>query len=142
MVRAVLDTNLLLSSLISSGSVPDRVYRAWKDNVFDLVTSEWQLDELRRASRYPRLRKYIKPHEADAMIGGIKVGASVLDEIPETNIAPDPDDNPLLATALAGNADYLVTGDKGVLGLKRVEDVEILTARTFLEEVIEPLRNP
>lgn len=76
------------------------------------------------------------------MIGGIKVGASVLDEIPETNIAPDPDDNPLLATALAGNADYLVTGDKGVLGLKRVEDVEILTARTFLEEVIEPLRNP
>lgn len=136
-MRAVLDTNLLLSSLISSGSVPDRVYRGWKDGIFDLVTSEWQLGELRRASRYPRLRKYIKPHEADAMIGGIEVNALVFDELPDVSLAPDPDDNPLLATAMAGVADYLVTGDKGVLGLERVESARILTARAFLEEVIE-----
>lgn len=139
-MRVVLDTNLLLSALISS--VPDQVYRAWKDGFFDLLTSEWQLGELQRAGRYPKLQKYVKPHEVDAMIGGLRLGALVLTELSEVDIAPDPDDNPLLATALAGKADYLVTGDKAVLGLKRLESVRILTARTFLEEAIEPTRNP
>ena len=69
-MRVVLDTNLLLSALISSGSVPAQVYRAWEDGVFDLLTSEWQLEELRRASRYLKLRRYIKPHEAEMMVGG------------------------------------------------------------------------
>ncbi|MBA2377025.1 MAG: putative toxin-antitoxin system toxin component, PIN family [Rubrobacter sp.] len=140
-MRAALDTNLLLSSLISSGSVPDLVYRAWRDGLFELVTSEWQLGELERAGRYPRLQKYMKPRELDAMVGGIRLGAVVLEELPEVDAAPDPDDNPLLATALSGGAEYLVTGDKGVLGLKRFESVVILTARAFLEEVIEPIRN-
>ncbi len=140
-MRAVLDTNLLLSSLISSGSVPDRVYRAGRDGLVDLITSEWQLGELERAGRYPKLQKYVKPHEVDAMVGGIRLGASVLDELPEVETAPDPDDNLLLATALAGEVDYLVTGDKGILGLKRLGNIRILTARAFLEEVIEPTRN-
>lgn len=129
-------SNLLLSSLISRGGVPDRVYRAWEGNLFDLLTSEWQLSELRRASRYPKLRKYIKPDEADAMIGAIRLGALVLGKLPEVDLAQDPGDNPLLATAMAGRADHLVTGDKGVLGLRTVENVSIVTPRDFLEQVV------
>lgn len=96
--------------------------------------------ELHRASRYPKLRKYVKPREADAMIGGLRLGAQVVDELPEVHLAPDPDDNPLLATALAGRADYLVTGDKGILGLQAVENTRIVTPRQFLEEVVRPDR--
>ncbi|CAN5177282.1 putative toxin-antitoxin system toxin component, PIN family [soil metagenome] len=135
-VRVVLDTNLLLSSLISRGGVPDQVYRVWEGGGFDLLTSGWQLGELNRASRYPKLRKYIKPAEADAMIQGIRLGAVVLDELPEVDLAQDPDDGPLLATAIAGRADYLVTGDKGVLELQTVEDTRIVTPRRFLDEVV------
>ena len=69
-MRVVLDTNLLFSALISSGSVPAHVYRAWEDGVFSLLTSEWQLEELRRASRYLKLRGHIKTHEAEVMVGG------------------------------------------------------------------------
>jgi putative PIN family toxin of toxin-antitoxin system len=94
------------------------------------------LGELNRASRYPKLRKYIKPAEADAMIQGIRLGAVVLDELPEVDLAQDPDDGPLLATAIAGRADYLVTGDKGVLELQTVEDTRIVTPRRFLDEVV------
>ena len=48
----------------------------------------------------------------------------------------DPDDNPLLATAVAGEADYLVSGDKsGVVALKRIRNTRILTARQFLTEL-------
>lgn len=120
--------------------MPDRVYRAWEGGRFDLLTSEWQLDELHRASHYPKLRKYIKPHEADAMIQGLKLSALVVNELPEVDLAPDPDDNPLLAIAIAGRADYLVTGDKGVLGLGSLEGTAIVTPRQFLEEVILPHR--
>lgn len=71
------------------------------------------------------------------MISGIEAGALVFGDLPDVILAPDPDDDPLLATALAGEANYLVTGDKGVLGLERVESVRILTARAFLEKVVE-----
>ena len=52
------------------------------------------------------------------------------------DVSVDPDDNPLLATAVAGEADYLVSGDKsGVLALKRIRNTRILTARQFLTEL-------
>lgn len=135
-MRVVLDTNVLLSTLISPGSVPDRIYRAWEEGRFELVTSEWQLGELRRATRYPKLRKYVKPHEAGTMVRGIRREALVLERLPAVGLAPDPDDDPLLATALAGEAGYLVTGDRGLLSLGRVEHARILEARAFLREVL------
>lgn len=104
-VRVVLDTNVLLSALISPGSIPDAIYRAWEEGRFALVTSEWQIDELRRATRYPRLRRYIKLHEAGTMVRGISREALVIERLPSIELAPDPDDDPLLATALAGEVD-------------------------------------
>ena len=58
-MRAVLDSNVLISALISAGSPPDLIYRAWREKRFILVTSRMQLDELRRASRYPKLQKLV-----------------------------------------------------------------------------------
>lgn len=46
----VLDSNVLLSALISPHGIPDLLYRAWRSGRFELVTSTIQLDELRRAS--------------------------------------------------------------------------------------------
>ncbi|CAN5908858.1 putative toxin-antitoxin system toxin component, PIN family [soil metagenome] len=135
-MRVVLDTNVLLSALIAPGSVPDGIYRAWEEGRFELVTSEWQLDELRRASRYPRLKKYVKPSEAGAMIRGIRGKAQVLDKLPRVELAPDPDDDQLLATALKGRAQYLVTGDKGLLDLRKIEHLRIVQPGAFLRKVL------
>lgn len=49
-MRVVLDTGILLAALITFGTPPDLVYRAWRKRAFELITSEWQLDELRRVS--------------------------------------------------------------------------------------------
>lgn len=78
-----------------------RLAKRWESGRFELLTSEWQLRELHRASRYPKLRKYLEPAEADTMIWGLRLGAQVLDELPAVDLASGPDDNPLLATALA-----------------------------------------
>ncbi|MDN5869205.1 MAG: putative toxin-antitoxin system toxin component, PIN family [Nitrococcus sp.] len=133
-MRVVLDTGILLGALITSGTPPDLIYRAWRKKAFELVTSEWQLEEFRRVSRYPKLRKYLKPAEAGALVNGLRHQATLLQELPKLELSPDPDDNPILATAIAGGAAYLVTGDRrGLLFLGKVESVQIVTARAFAD---------
>ena len=66
----------------------------------------------------------------------MKKRAVVLSDLPRVDYSPDPDDNPVIATALAGRASYLVSGDKGeLLALGRVQGVRIVTARAFAEFV-------
>ena len=65
---------------------------------------------------------------------GVRARAVVVSELPEIDLVDDPDDNLVLATALAGDADYLVTGDRRhLLHLKKVEQTRILTARELTE---------
>lgn len=135
-MRVVLDTGVMIAALITKGTPPDQIYQAWRKHRFELITSEWQLDEFRRVSRYPRLHRFLKPVEAGIMINGLRHRALVLQDLPVIDVSLDPDDNPLLATAVAGAADYLISGDKsGVLALKRIRNTRILTARQFLTEL-------
>ncbi len=133
-MRVVLDTGILIAALITSNTPPDRIYRAWRKQRFELITSEWQLAEFRRVSRYPKLRRFLKPAEAGNLVNGLRHHARLLNELPEVDLSPDPDDNPVLAMAQAGPADYLVTGDKrDLLALKSIGATRIVTAREFLE---------
>mgnify|MGYP000964090029 CR=1 FL=1 len=59
-MRVVLDTNVLLSALISPYGPPDVIYCAWRAARFEVVTSTTQLDELRRASRYPKFKAVLQ----------------------------------------------------------------------------------
>ena len=132
-MRVVIDTGILIAALITNDTPPDRIYQAWRKRRFELVTSEWQLGEFRRVSRYPKLRKYLQPIEAGNLINGLRHLALLLDDLPDVDLSKDPDDNPLLAMAIAGEADYLVSGDKrDVLALKKVDKTRIITARRFL----------
>jgi uncharacterized protein len=133
-MRVVLDTGILIATLITADTPPDQVYQAWRKKRFTLVTSVWQLGEFRRASRYDRVKKFLKPTEAGNLVNGLKRHATVLKELPDVDLSQDPQDNPVLAMAIAGEADYLVTGDRrGLLSLKRVGATRIVTAAEFLK---------
>lgn len=132
-MRIVLDTGILIAALITVDTPPDLIYKAWKRKRFDLFTSEWQLEEFRRVSRYPKLKPYIKPVEAGQMINSIRFSAQVYSTLPEIDLCRDPDDNPILAIALESKADYLVTGDKrDLLSMQRIGLTPIITAAEFL----------
>jgi putative PIN family toxin of toxin-antitoxin system len=132
-MRVVLDTGILIAALITKDTPPDQIYVAWRKRRFELVTSEWQLDEFRRVSRYPKLRKYLQPIEADNLINGLRHQALVLETLPDVDLSEDPDDNPLLAMAIACEADYLISCDKrDVLSLRKVGKTSILTLRRFM----------
>lgn len=133
-MRVVLDTGILIASLITIDTPPALVYQAWLKKRFELVTSDWQLDEFHRVSRYPRLRKYLKSTEAGNLVNGLRYRAVVLEKLPCIELSPDPDDNPVLAMAQASRAGFLVTGDKrDLLSLGSIEGTRIVTARKFIE---------
>jgi putative PIN family toxin of toxin-antitoxin system len=133
-MRVVLDTGILIAALITADTPPDQAYQAWRKKRFTLVTSMWQLGEFRRASRYERVKKFLKPTEAGNLVNGLMRHATVLKELPDVDLSQDPQDNPVLAMAIAGESDYLVTGDRrGLLSLKRVGATRIVTAAEFLK---------
>lgn len=139
-MRVVLDTNVLLSALLSPRGAPDAIYRAWRKNRFDLVTSAAQLDELRRASRYPKFKAVLQPYRVGTMVGNMR-RALMLDTLPPLPAdveVDDPNDAFLLAMALAGEADYLVTGDHraGLLQRGNYGRARIVTPAAFCAEAL------
>ena len=140
-MRAILDTNILCSALITPGGPTDRLYRAWREGRFQLLTSEEQLEEFRRVTRYPHLRPFIEPAAAGAMYNELRRLAIPLGTLPVIDASKDPGDNFLLAMAQAGEADVLVTGDKqDLLSLKIFQRTRIITARRFLTQLSDKVK--
>lgn len=136
-MRVVLDSNILLSALISPHGAPHRIYEAWQERRFALVTCPTQLDEVRRASRYPKLRTILQPHRVGAMVNALRA-AALPDPPPGGHEADDPDDAWLLALADRAQADWLVTGDRrsGLLARGHVGRARIATAGVFCGQAL------
>ena len=136
-MRVVLDTNIFLSALISPHETANAIYRTWRAGKFDVVTSRIQLDELRRASRYPKFKSILQPMKVGAMINNLQ-HAIILERLDLKAEAADPNDSFLISMCVEGSADYLVTGDHraGLLKTKKIENTRVLTPADFCSKVI------
>ena len=133
-MRFLLDTNILVAALITRGTPPDQLYEAWRDGRFTLITSELQIEEIRRVTRREGFRFRIHPAEAGRLVNDLRRLATVVGNLPTVDVSPDPYDNFLLAMAQAAQADILVTGDKrDLLALSRHQGTRILPARNALD---------
>ena len=133
-MRVVLDTNILISALLIQTGNPAVIYRAWQEGHFKLLTSAEHLDELRATLRKPAIAERIKPYKAGGLVNEIKELAEIVDALPRVRRSPDPSDDFILALCEAGNANYLVTGDKsGLFLLGRHHDTQIVFASEFAE---------
>lgn len=132
-MRLVVDTNILVSALLVERSLPAHLVGLWRAGRFDLVTATEQLDEFRRVTRYPKLREPLAPPLAGRLVNELRRLAVVVPGLPRVTVCEDRYDNYLLALAMAGTADFLVTGDKrDLLGLRLHEGTRIVTVREFL----------
>lgn len=135
-MRIVLDTNVLVSALISGEGPPGRVLAAVRREGLTLVTSESQLGELKTVLSRERLRPYIHPGAAEDLLRNLEAIGEVVADLPDVNASPDPDDNLILAAAVAGRADLIVSGDKKhMLALGRIDGIPIVTAAAASERV-------
>jgi len=129
----------LISALISPHNPPNLILQSWLDGDFELLTSEEQLEEIHRVSRYPYLQPFLQPHRVGLIINRMRNLATVIK--PGTLIsedALDPDDNFLIAICETGTANNLVTGDQrsGLLERKHIGATQILTATQFAERYL------
>jgi putative PIN family toxin of toxin-antitoxin system len=132
-VRLVIDTNILISALLSATSLPAHLILLWREGQFDLLTSLEQLDELMRVTRYPKIAERLSTACAGRLINELRDVAIVTKNLPKVTVSPDPCDNYLLAIAVTGSANFLVTGDKAdLLSLKLYEGTKIVSVREFL----------
>lgn len=138
-MKVVLDTNVLISALISPHNPPDIILQSWLAGEFDLLTSEAQLEELRRVSRYEHLQPFLQPHRVGLIINRMRALATIIKPgTLSSEEALDPDDNFLIAICETGSANNLVTGDHraGLLERKHIGMTEILTASQFAERYL------
>jgi hypothetical protein len=135
-VRVILDTSVLVSALLHDRSLLSQLGARWRQGKIALLTSDEQLDELRRVTRYPTIRDRLNPAVAGRLVNELKQVATIIANLPEVSISSDPWDNYLRATFEAGKADLLVTGDKAdLLHLGRHAGARIVTVRQCLKLV-------
>ena len=141
MLKAVLDTNVLVSSLLVKAGLPARVVDAWRQQQYILVTSPDLIAEIRSTLNYPRLRrKYaLTEKDVEGLIDLLEHDALVVPgQAQATGVIPaDPADEMVLACAVDAEADVIVSGDGHLLALGAYQGIPILTARAFLERLAE-----
>ncbi|MGC2627706.1 MAG: putative toxin-antitoxin system toxin component, PIN family [Candidatus Udaeobacter sp.] len=129
-MRVVFDTNVLYSALAAKGFCEEVVDEAvaecdivWsnalKQELESLITRRHKIGPATRVAleAYADLCEFVEPEPLDK------------------RVCRDKDDDVVLATALAGNADVIVTGDEDLLVLKKFRGIEILSPRQFLERL-------
>ncbi len=134
-MKAVLDTNVLVSAALSGAAPPAAVLRAWRDGRFQAVTSPSLIDELRRVLARPRIVESLgwSPEERRFFITAIEENATAVAPASELQvIAEDLADNRVLEAAPAGRADYIVSGDHHLFDLDTHAGIPIVTPARFL----------
>ncbi|MDY6846581.1 MAG: putative toxin-antitoxin system toxin component, PIN family [Chloroflexota bacterium] len=131
----VLDTNVIISALLSAGGSPAQIIDLWEAGVFDVAISTPLLDELKRALDYPQVKKYQKmtPDELNMLLGRWStISIYVEPEEALEVVADDPDDNRVLECAIAAKASYIISGDKHLLDLGEYRGIEVLPPAGFI----------
>jgi uncharacterized protein len=134
MNRVVIDLNIYLSATILPRGAPFGVLTAWRVGELTAVASAGMISELEEKLRSPKLARYqLTETDIQAILTLINTTADLVIVRPDEvrPITGDPEDDLVLATARIGQADYLITGDRGLLRLGSYEGSAIVTAAEF-----------
>jgi hypothetical protein len=131
----VLDTNVIVSALLSPAGHPAEIINLWEAEKIEVVSSPPLLIELERVLQYPRVQKYLKrtQSDVDAFLRQFKkIAITVEPQMTLDIIKEDPADNRVLECAVAGEASYIISGNDHLLKIKEYKGIVILKPAEFL----------
>lgn len=133
MIKAILDTNVVISAIVFGGK-PRRVLNLAIEGKISLFFSEPMFEEIReilggRKFRLTTPQLLAVERELEAISDTVYPDKSI------KVVKDDPDDDLFIECALAADADYIVSGDKHLLDLKRYGNIKIVNAAEFIELV-------
>lgn len=134
-MRIVLDTNVLISALVSAGVPPAQILARCQVGELELLISPDSIVELRRVLTYSRIRKRLEynDEQIEAFVAFLEQAAVVLTPSFSVRAVPDDsDDDKFVSLALAGKAQYIVSGDDHLLSIGQYQGVTILKPAAFL----------
>lgn len=134
-MRAVLDTNVLISSVIATG-VPHEIVVKGFSSEYQIVVSVATLTEFRDTLlKYPE-KFHMDEEDVQQEVETIRYFAEFVDPDEEiTAVEAAPDDDKFLEAAVAGNVDYTVSGDRHLLDLDSFRGIDIVEPRAFYERL-------
>ncbi len=137
--RVVLDSNVIISSLLFTNGKASKIINLWKKHYFDLITSTHILSEVKKVLIDKQLAKKYRfnPVKQARLLSQLTHFSTIVEVKKPILLGRDENDIPILSAAVRGNADYLVTGDQDLLVLaksKLVTPLKILTPTDFLQE--------
>lgn len=139
----VFDVNVLVSAVLAPGGTPARAIVAAMKGKWTSVCSPHIETKLGEVLTRPRFENRLTNADLNTFITGYRDSVSMYDPDPSvydpdpsvTGVADDDEDDRVLGTAVAGRADIVVTGNKGLLAIGSFMGIPIVTARTFLDLV-------
>lgn len=134
-MRAVLDTNVLISAVIATG-VPHKLLVKGFNQEYQIVVSVETLTEFRETLlKYPE-RFHMDEDDVQTEVETIRYFAEFVNPQEDiTAVEDDPDDDKFLEAAVAGDVEYLVSGDGHLLSLDSFRGIDIVEPRTFYERI-------
>lgn len=137
MLRVVIDTNVIVSGLLSRSGTPAEILDAWRGRQFLLLSSAPIISEVKAVLTYSRIKERysITQDVIDQVVALLAQHAFLADEgdTAAGSIPADPQDEMFLACAQSGQADLIVSGDHHLLDLGEYQGIPVVTARQFLE---------
>jgi len=133
-IIALYDTNVFISGTFWRG-LPRRAIHLAKRGKVEVVTCESLLAELRDVLTMPDKPFRLSTREADKVINNVHSYVRLVTPTRKVDVCRDPDDNLVIECALAGGAQYIVTGDPDLKVLRCFEEIEIVDVRTFISLV-------
>lgn len=131
MVRVVIDTNVFVSGLLKSDNPPSNVVDLFIEEKINLIISEEVFSEYIKVLLRPELK--VKKDNIIRLISIFILKAEIIKVKTKLDIIErDPSDNKFLECALDGKVDYIITGDKHLLELKKYKKIKIVDPKTFI----------
>jgi len=130
MIRAVLDTNILISSIFWKGK-PYKIIKKGLNQEYRIILS---LPILKETKKKLRNKFDVPKSKVDLLINILMTYSEVIDV--ETNlkvVKDDPDDDKIIECAVDGEADYIITGDSHLTKIGEHDQIKILKPHQFLE---------
>ena len=136
MLRAVLDSSVLVSGFLTEGGATAALLSRYRQGAFALCSSPWIVEETERALLRPRnMSRYrYRVEDVGQFLDGLAKSAHFFIDPPQVPaVSRDPSDDRVIACAVAARADYLVTGDDDMLVVAEHRGIRIVTPRQFLD---------
>lgn len=130
--RIIVDTNLWISYLISNNF--NQLDKIINSKYCTIIFSQELMDEFIEVSSRPKLMKYFEQSDLEKILENIDEFAEFIQVHSEVKFLNDSKDDFLLSLAVDGNADYLITGDKDLLEVKKYGTTEIISIAEFLDK--------